>query len=95
MIFKENMKKTCGFYVSDFHFVTMLLPHIENKIENGIQIKTLLNKGIESEVKELIPRMNLNDITKARVLNLNWKSVENNEYNDIKKYMNEMIKERR
>lgn len=92
MIFRNYIKKTCGFYVSEYHMVTMLLPHIVTKIEKGVKIDTILNKDIKQEIKELISRLNINDITKAKVLNINWENTKEVSFNYIKDYMENLIK---
>ena len=50
MIFRNYIRKTCGFYVSEYHMVTMLLPHIVTKVEKGVKIDTILNKNIKQEI---------------------------------------------
>lgn len=90
MIFK-NVRKTCGFYVSDWHLVTMLLPHIVTKVEKGIKVDTILNSSIKQELKEVISRLHINDITKAKVLNINWSNVPDNSFNYVKNYLEKTI----
>lgn len=91
MIFRNRVKKTCGFYVSEWHLVTMLLPHLVTKIEKGIKIDTLLSDNINKEIKEVISRLNINDITKAKVLNINWTKVPEKSFNYIKSYLEKTI----
>ena len=92
MLFRDNIQKTCGFYVSDFHLVTMLLPHIVTEIEKGTKIDAILNKNIKNEVKEVVSKLNINDIVKAKILNINWNKINNNDFNSIKFYMEEIVK---
>lgn len=92
MIFKNYIKKTCGFYVSEWHLVTMLLPHIVTKVEKGVKIDTILNNNIKKELKEVISRLNINDITKAKILSINWENSENKEFTYIKEYMEKIVK---
>ena len=92
MIFRNYIRKTCGFYVSDYHMATMLLPHIVTKIEKGVKIDTILNKNIKREIKELISKLNINDITKAKVLNINWEDTKETDFTYIKDYMEYMIR---
>ena len=92
MIFRNYIRKTCGFYVSEYHMVTMLLPHIVTKIEKGVKIDTILNKNIKKEIKELISKLNINDITKAKILNINWENAGEIDFNYIKEYMENIIK---
>ncbi len=92
MIFRNCIRKTCGFYVSEYHMVTMLLPHIVTKIEKGVKIDTILNKNLKNEIKQLISKLNINDITKAKILNINWENAQENDFNFIKNYMENIIK---
>ena len=92
MIFRNYIRKTCGFYVSEYHMVTMLLPHIVTKVEKGVKIDTILNKNIKQEIRELISKLRINDITKAKVLNINWESIEKTDFNYIKNYMENLTK---
>ena len=92
MIFRNYIRKTCGFYVSEYHMATMLLPHIVTKIEKGVKIDTILNKNIKREIKELISKLNINDITKAKVLNINWENVRGIDFAYIKDYMEDVVK---
>ncbi len=93
MIFRNYIRKTCGFYVSEFHLVTMLLPHIVTKVEKGVKIGTILNNNIRQEIRQLISKLNINDIVKAKVLNINWNGVEEIDFSYIKEYMEEIIKD--
>ena len=92
MIFRNYIRKTCGFYVSEYHMVTMLLPHIVTKVEKGVKIDTILNKNIKQEIRELISKLRINDITKSKLLNINWESIEKTDFNYIKNYMENLTK---
>ena len=92
MIFRNYIRKTCGFYVSEYHLATMLLPHIVTKVEKGVKIDTILNNNIKKEIKELVSKLNINDITKAKVLNINWENTEEGDFSYIKDYMEKVIK---
>lgn len=92
MIFRDNVRKTCGFYVSEYHLVTMLLPHIVTKIEKGEKIDAILKKEVKKEMKELVSKLNINDITRAKILNINWGEAGDINFNYIKNYMEGLIK---
>ena len=93
MIFRNCVRKTCGFYVSEYHLVTMLLPHIVTKVDKGKSIHTILNKNIKQEIKELVSKLNINDITKAKILKINWEEIKENNFNYIKEQMEKIVKE--
>ena len=72
MDFREKtLTKICGFYVSDWHLVTMILPYINEKVEKGAKITTILEKDIEENVITLLKKLNLKD--EEKILNINWK----------------------
>ena len=68
---KNNLTKLCSFYVSDWHLVTMLLPYINQKINEQAKIATILEKNIKENVVTLVKKLNLKN--KEKILNLNWK----------------------
>lgn len=69
MILKnEKIEKTCCFYVSDFHLGMILIPYINNIIEEKIIILT--EKNLKKSVEILLSRMNLKNENK--ILKLNW-----------------------
>lgn len=67
---KNSLTKLCSFYVSDWHLVTMLLPYINQKINEQAKIATILEKDIEENVVTLVEKLNLKN--KEKILNLNW-----------------------
>ena len=67
---KNNLTKLCSFYVSDWHLVTMLLPYINQKINEQAKIATILEKDIKQNVETLVEKLNLKN--KEKILNLNW-----------------------
>lgn len=67
---KNTLTKLCSFYVSDWHLVTMLLPYINQKINEQAKIATILEKDIKQNVVTLVEKLNLKN--KEKILNLNW-----------------------
>lgn len=83
---ENNLTKLCSFYVSDWHFTTMLLPYINKKINEQAKIATILEKDMQQNVEILVKKLNLKN--KEKILNINWnkikeinKSIENIEKN--------------
>lgn len=70
---ENNLTKLCSFYVSDWHFVTMLLPYINKKINEQAKIATILEKDIQKNVEILVKKLNLKN--KEKILNINWKKI--------------------
>lgn len=68
----DNIKKICNFYMSDWHFVVMLLPYINNEINMKTQIITIFEKDMTEKVKTLVDKLNLKN--KNEILKINWKN---------------------
>ena len=75
----ENGKlRICSFYVSDWHLTAMLLPFIQERVKSGDNINTIFEKDIESNMKE--------------ILNIDCKSKSLIKYDDVKNYLNQVVK---
>lgn len=73
---RVTLKKTCSFYISDFHLSTLLLPYITNKIKNNIQIETFLEESINENIKKVVRGINIEEYVKKEILKINWKKSE-------------------
>ncbi len=93
MIKKEDYlpKKICSFYVSDWHLITMLLPYITNKIDEGAKIGTTLEKSINENVEILLSKTNLSKETQEKLKSINWYDNNLIKYYDLEKYLNNII----
>ena len=80
---KKSLTKLCSFYVSDWHLVTMMLPYINQKVNEKAKIATILEKDIKENVVILVEKLNLKN--KEEILNVNWHKNEN-----IKRQSNEL-----
>ncbi len=69
---KNRVTKLCSFYVSEWHLVTMLLPYINKKINEEVEIATILENDVENNVKTLVEKLNLKNSEK--ILEINWKN---------------------
>lgn len=67
-----TLKKTCSFYISDFHLSTLLLPYITNKIKNDIQIVTFLEENIEKNIEKVVKIMDVGEYIKEEILKIKW-----------------------
>ena len=70
MVDNEDIKKICSFYVSDWHFVTMLLPHINKKIDDKVKIATILENEEKTYMTTLLGKLQL--LNKEKILKINW-----------------------
>lgn len=90
MKIEENqVEKLCGFYVSDWHLVTMLLPYISSKIDEKAKIITILENNIEKNVKSLLEKLNLKN--KEEILNIRWTNINRKKHKDIESILNSEI----
>ena len=86
MLVENKIEKLCCFYVSDFHLEMILLPYINNKLDENIIIKT--EKDLRDTVETLVSKMNLNKENKNKILNLGWNE---NEYKKLEDKSNIII----
>ena len=66
----KRKEKTCCFYVSEFHLEMILVPYINEKIEENITILT--QKKLNETMEILISKLNLKSENKEKILNLKW-----------------------
>ena len=65
----KKIEKLCGFYVSDWHFATMLLPYINLKLEKNVKIIPILENNIKENIQELVEKLNLKN--QEKILSIN------------------------
>ena len=70
---KGKFQKFCSFYISELHLVTMLLPYVSKEIDEGTEIKPILEKNLEREIKVLITKLNLSPDKNQKIMQINWK----------------------
>lgn len=73
----ERIEKMCSCYVSDFHLEMMLMPFINEKIEDKENIVIKTENNLEETVNILLSKMNLKEENKEKILNLGW-NIDNN-----------------
>lgn len=66
----ERKEKTCCFYVSEFHLEMILVPYINEKINEDITILT--EKKLRETLEILISKINLKEENKEKILKLGW-----------------------
>lgn len=66
----RRLEKTCCFYVSEFHLEMILVPYINQKIEESITILT--EKKLRETLDILISKINLKEENKSKILQLGW-----------------------
>lgn len=81
-----QVEKLCGFYVSDWHLATTIIPYINSKIDEKTKVITILENNIEENIKVLMQKLNLKN--KNDILNIGWTSTSNKKYENIKNILN-------
>jgi hypothetical protein len=89
MVNNINIKKVCSFYVSDWHLATMLLPHLNGKINEEVKIATILQYSTEQYMRTLLEKLKI--ANKQKILNIDWKEKQINE-KIIEEILNEKAK---
>lgn len=84
-----QVEKLCGFYVSDWHLTTTILPYINSKIDEKTNVITILENNIEENIKVLMEKLNLKN--KNEILSIRWTSVDSKKYTDIENILNAEI----
>lgn len=81
-----HVEKLCGFYVSDWHLATTVLPYINSKIEENTKVITFLENNIEKNIQILMQKLNLKN--KNDILKIRWKNIIDKKYIAIKNILN-------
>ena len=85
----KKIEKLCGFYVSDWHFATMLLPYINLKLEKNVKIIPILENNIKENIQELVEKLNLKN--QEKILSINWEETNTSKYSVIEEKLNKEI----
>lgn len=76
-----ELKRLCGFCINEWHLTTMILPYLNNKINEKYKIITFLEKNIEDNIKTLTEKLNLKN--EEKIKNINWKNTSIKRYKTI------------
>lgn len=68
----NNMnKKLCSFYVNEIHLITMLLPYINERINENTEVITILETDMSRGARKVMER--IQGKKSEDLLNINWK----------------------
>lgn len=87
----NNIEKSCGFYISNMHFITMILPFIKTEMEEKNNIITLFELDLEKNINSVIEKLILSEAEKENILSINWKNTEIKGYQNFQKKLKENI----
>lgn len=85
-----NVKKVCGFYISNMHLATMILPYINKQLEEGIKFATLLEYNLKQNIELILSRLTINEKNKNDILNINWNN-NTYKYSNVEKILKNTI----
>lgn len=88
-----NVKRVCSFYGSDWHLITMILPHLNKELNKQITVKTILETNVKNKVEILLSKINLKDEDRNNILNIGWEEKTNINEDLIKNLLAENNKE--
>lgn len=82
---KPTIKKVCSFCVSDWHFITMIIPYIHNKIKNKENVEIFTQQSRLEEIQIFLSKLMLNLKEKEDIISLNWESSKISKSNNLEK----------
>lgn len=88
----NSIKKVCGFYVSSVHLITMLLPYLNKKIEEEIEIVPFLEFDLRKNAETILSKIVLNEKNKKQILSINWKNTKVQKFTSIESKLKEKTK---
>lgn len=80
MKLKKHIQKLCCFYASDWHLTVMLLPYINNKVEENSRIYMKCENNIEEKMTALLNKLEIKN--KSNIMNINWNNQVQEDYDD-------------
>ena len=78
----KEIEKICSFYISEYHLEMILLPFINDKIENNKKVIIETEYNLEETLKRVLERTNLKQENKNKILSLGCNSKEKNKLED-------------
>jgi len=67
---QQKIKKLCNFYVSEVHLSVMLLPYINNEINEDVEVTTIFKNLERKNFEKILDKLNVEN--KAKILDINW-----------------------
>ena len=64
----KNIRKVCSFYASDWHLITMLLPHVNKAINEENKIITILEEDAQDKVEMLLGKLRITNNEKTEII---------------------------
>ena len=80
-----KIKKACGFYVSNMHFATMILPYVNKNLIDGASFYTFFEFNLEENIKKVLQGIIGKEEEKKKILKINWSNFEKGKYSNVEK----------
>lgn len=89
-----SLEKVCNLYASDMHFCMMLVPFINNNMEEGKEVINIFEKDLKENIKTILEKAKLDKDVKENLLKIEWnkKDINVNLQKELEKYKNEKEK---
>ncbi len=79
-----NNQKICSFYISEFHLLTILLPYINEKIEEQKEVAVILQNDISGNVTDYLNNVRNLNLNAQKIVEIGWnKSEKENVTNNL------------
>lgn len=73
MVTKEKkIEKICSFYASEYHLEMIMIPYINKKIDEQVNVEIITEKELSETAKEVIARINIPEKRKKEILKIDW-----------------------
>lgn len=72
-VYFMNTKKVCCLYISTYHLFTIILPYINEKMNDGKEIELILQNDLSTDIERYVKNIRNLGISTEKILNLNWK----------------------
>ena len=87
---KKNIsKKTCMFYVSDYHFEMIGLLNIRKELKQNKKIIVLTQDNLQESIEVLLSKINLKKEDKKEIEQIDWSEKEKQKYEQLQKEIND------
>lgn len=89
------MEKTCAFYISEIHFITMILPFVKKQLISNTKIITFFERDFRGSIDRFLSNLIINDKNKKEILKIDWSSNKTRKYSAVKLKLKNSIKEKK
>ena len=81
----KNNERACMFYASDYHFEMISLPYINECLKMKKKVVIITERDLRGTVEKVLERINMDEIEKQKILEVNWEKDNFNEIYNLEK----------